>query len=324
MSSPEPTTSTRNVVTQDPHVAHDWLETVFADFQPEESNSSPGFRFRGRHLPLGDNGVLAQLRYSLSADNNLSNSDVLVVQPFDGGMKVSLGHDEEVVPVGTPVLFPAHQVVSVLWADACADCVGVRAAEVERTATETTGLENAGLRFTALRPMTPAAGRRWNDVVRGVVDTLMRQPGGTPSPLVAAQLTRRLAAVALETFPSTVLASRRRMPPDHATPPVVRRAIDVIEANADRDLTLSEIAEASGISARGLQAAFLRHRDMTPTAFARRVRLDRAHRELAAVDPALRDTVRSIPARWGFDDRRRFAVEHQRAYGRPPVQTARS
>jgi AraC-like DNA-binding protein len=324
MSSPEPTTSTRNVVTQDPHVAHDWLETVFADFQPEESNSSPGFRFRGRHLPLGDNGVLAQLRYSLSADNNLSNSDVLVVQPFDGGMKVSLGHDEEVVPVGTPVLFPAHQVVSVLWADACADCVGVRAAEVERTATETTGLENAGLRFTALRPMTPAAGRRWNDVVRGVVDTLMRQPGGTPSPLVAAQLTRRLAVVALETFPSTVLASRRRMPPDHATPPVVRRAIDVIEANADRDLTLSEIAEASGISARGLQAAFLRHRDMTPTAFARRVRLDRAHRELAAVDPALRDTVRSIPARWGFDDRRRFAVEHQRAYGRPPVQTARS
>src|SRR4029453_9845118 len=226
MSSPEPTTSTRNVVTQDPHVAHDWLAAGFAAFPPKRPNTSRDFRFRGRHLPLGDNGVLAQLRYSLSADNNLSNSDILVVQPFDGRMKVSLGHDEEVVPVGTPVLLPAHQVVSVLWADACADCVGVRAAEVERAATETTGLENAALRFTALRPMTPALGRRWNDVVRDVVDTLMRQPGGTPSPLVAAQLTHRLAAAALETFPSTILASRRRMPPDPPTPPVVRPAID--------------------------------------------------------------------------------------------------
>jgi AraC-like DNA-binding protein len=321
MSSPEPTTSTQSVATQNTHVAHDWLEAVFADFQPEESNSSRDFRFRGRHLLLGNSGVLAQLRYSLSADNNVSSSDVLVVRPFAGRMKVSLGRDEEVVRAGTPVLFPAHQVVSVLWADACADCVAVRAAEVQRAATETTGLENAALRFTGLRPMRPTLAGRWNDVLRDVVDTLMRQPGGTPSPLVAAQLTRRLAAAAFETFPSTMLASRRRMPPDHAAPPVVRRAIDVIEANADRDTTLSEIADASGISARGLQAAFLRHRDMTPSAYARRVRLDRAHRELAAADPADRDTVHSIPARWGFDDRRRFAAEHQRAYGHPPLRT---
>jgi AraC-like DNA-binding protein len=318
MSSPEPTTSTRNVVTKDLHVAHDWLEAVFADYQPEESNSGRDFRFRGRHLPLGDSGVLAQLRYSLSADNNVSNSEVLVVQPFDGSMKVSLGHDEEVVPAGTPVLFPAHQVVSVLWADTGADCIGVRAAEVERVATETTGLETVPLRFTGLRPMSPALGLRWNDVVRDVVDALLRQPGGRSSPLVAAQLTRRLAAAALETFPSTTLASRRRMPPDHAAPPVVRRAVDFIEANADRDISLSEIAGASGISARGLQAAFLRHRDTTPTAYARRVRMERAHRELEAADPGDPHAARSIPARWGFGDRRRFAADRLRAYGHPP------
>jgi AraC-like DNA-binding protein len=62
---------------------------------------------------------------------------------------------------------------------------------------------------------------------------------------------------------------------------------------------------------------------MTPTAYARRVRMDLAHRELAATDPTDRDTVRSIPARWGFDDRRRFAADHQRAYGHPPVATVR-
>jgi transcriptional regulator GlxA family with amidase domain len=108
------------------------------------------------------------------------------------------------------------------------------------------------------------------------------------------------------------------MPPDHATPAVVRRAIDFIEANADRDMTLSQIAGASGISARGLQAAFLRHRDTTPTAYAERVRMARAHGDLTDVDPGRPDAVPTIAARWGFPDPRRFTAAYQETYGRPP------
>jgi AraC-like DNA-binding protein len=321
VSSPVPTT-TRDCATNDPRSAHDWLEAVFADYQPEESNSSRDFRFRGRHLRVGDS-CLAQLRYSSTADNNVSPSDVLVVQPYDGRMRVCLGHDEEVVPRGTPVLFPAHQVVSVLWADTGVDCVGVRAADVERVATETTGLESVAPRFTGLRPMSPALARRWNDAIRRVVDAVVDHPDVTAAPLVVGQLTQRLAQAVLETFPSTMLASRRRIPPDHATPAVVRRAIDYIEVNADRDMTLSEIAGGSRIGARGLQAAFLRHRDTTPTAYARRVRTERAHRDLQAADPTGRATVPFVAARWGFADPDRFAAEYQQTYGHPPGETLR-
>jgi transcriptional regulator GlxA family with amidase domain len=102
---------------------------------------------------------------------------------------------------------------------------------------------------------------------------------------------------------------------------VVRRAVDFIEANLDREMTLSEIAAASGIGPRGLQAAFLRHRDTTPTAYARRVRMERAHRELRAADPAGRDTVPAIAARWGFADPGRFATAYQQTYRHPPGQT---
>ena len=48
---------------------------------------------------------------------------------------------------------------------------------------------------------------------------------------------------------------------------------------------MSDIAAAAGLGPRGLRAAFLRHQDSTPTAYVRRVRLDRAHRGLADTDP---------------------------------------
>jgi len=83
----------------------------------------------------------------------------------------------------------------------------------------------------------------------------------------------------------------------------VRRAVDFIVSNAERELTLSDIAAAAGIGPRGLQAAFLRHQDATPTTYVRRVRLDRAHRELVDSDPTDRDTVPVVAARWSFPGR---------------------
>jgi AraC-like DNA-binding protein len=325
VSSPAPTTTTttRDFATTDPDAAHTWLQAVYADYRPEECNSHRDFRFRGRHMRFGGSSF-AQLRYSLSADNNVEPTDVLlVVQPDDGAMKVRLGREEDAVLPGDPVLFPAHRTVSVLWADTVCDCVGVRADDVERVATETTGLEGTPLRFTGVRPMSSALGRRWNDAVHRVVDALVEHPDVPISPLVAGQLTQRLAGAVLQTFPSTLLASHRRLPPDHAAPAVVRRAIDFIEANAHRETTLSEIAGASGIGARGLQAAFLRHRDTTPTAYAERVRMERAHRDLQDADPGGRDTVPAIAARWGFADPGRFDRAYEQTYGRRPGQTLR-
>jgi AraC-like DNA-binding protein len=325
MSSPAPTTArTGKVATTDPAVAHEWLQAVYADYQPEESNSRGGFTFRGAHTQLGRSGV-SRLRYSMSADNNVAPSDVLlVIEPSDGVVKVSLGRDEEVVTPGTPVLFPPHQSVSALWADTDVGCVCLQAADVERVAVETTGIESVGVRFTGLRPMSPGLGRHWDDAVRYLVGAVLRDPDLSANALIVGRLTQLLAAAALDTFPSTTLASHPRIPADHATPAVVRRAIDFIDANADRELTLSEIATASGTGARGLQAAFLRHEDTTPTAYARRVRMERAHRELQAADPGGRDTVPAVAARWGFADPGRFATAYQETYDRPPGETLRA
>jgi AraC-like DNA-binding protein len=323
MSSTSPTT-TGEFATTDPGAAHNWLQAVYADYQPEETNSRRDFWFRGTNSPLGRSSV-SRLHYSMSADNYVAPSDVLLVlQPSRGVMRVSVGRDEEVVRPGTAVLFPPHEVVSALWADTDAECVCLQAADVERVAVETTGIETVSVRFTGIRPMNPSLGRHWEHAIRHLISAVLRHPDVMANPLIAGRVTEQLAVAALDTFPSTRLAAHPRVPPGYATPAVVRRAIAFIEANADRDVTLSEIAAASGTGARGLQAAFLRHQDTTPTAYARRVRMDRADRQLQAADPAGGDTVADIAARWGFADPHRFASEYQAMYHHPPSQTLQS
>ena len=307
------------LVTSDPHVAHTWLRTTYPGYLPEETNSRRNFVFQAVHEQAGRSGV-SRLRYSTSADNNVAPDVMLVLRPSAGAMMVRIGREEVAVPPGTPVLLPAHQAVSVLWADTEAGCVCLNADDVARVAVETTGLDNLALRFTGLRPMRPGLDQRWNDTVQAVTRAVLRTRN-TAGPVLTGLLTQRLAEAVLGTFPSTRLASRRRVPPDHATPAVVRRAVDFIDANAERDLTTSDIAAAAGIGPRGLQAAFLRHQDSTPTAYVRRARLDRAHRDLVDSDPADRDTVPAVAARWGFLRPSAFLTAHRQVYGSLPGRT---
>jgi transcriptional regulator GlxA family with amidase domain len=72
-----------------------------------------------------------------------------------------------------------------------------------------------------------------------------------------------------------------------------------------------------------VQEAFRRHLDTTPIGYLRRVRLERAHNDLAAADPGAGSTVAEIAARWGFAHHGRFAALYQDSYGRSPSQTLR-
>jgi transcriptional regulator GlxA family with amidase domain len=70
--------------------------------------------------------------------------------------------------------------------------------------------------------------------------------------------------------------------------------------------------------------AFMRHYDTTPTGYLRRVRLERAHRELRDADPSDGTTVAAIARRWGWANSSHFAVVYREAYGRYPRHTLRT
>ena len=103
----------------------------------------------------------------------------------------------------------------------------------------------------------------------------------------------------------------------------LHRAIAFIDDNAHRDITNADIADAAHVTIRAVQHAFRRHLGTTPTAYLRRVRLEYAHRDLTAADPA-EQTVTGIAYRWGFPSPSRFAVYYRDVYGILPGHTLRN
>lgn len=183
------------------------------------------------------------------------------------------------------------------------------------------GGASAAVRPASLLPVSAAAARRWTSTLRFVRRTVRSDPDSMDNPLVAGQTARMLAAVAADTFGVAPLVATGEKCTD-PRPRTLRRAIAFIEAHPDRDLTVSDIADAACATPRAVQLAFRRHLDTTPMSHLRRVRLDHAHRQLRAADPQ-RTTVREVALRWGFADGSRFAASYRAEFGESPSQTLR-
>ena len=106
-------------------------------------------------------------------------------------------------------------------------------------------------------------------------------------------------------------------------PPLLRRALAFIHDNVHDDIGLTDIAAAANVTPRSVQYMFRRHLATTPLEYLRRVRLDCAHRDLQAADPAV-DTVTAIACRWRFTHAGRFSVAYKREFGTTPSRTLRT
>jgi AraC-like DNA-binding protein len=184
--------------------------------------------------------------------------------------------------------------------------------------------EPGPLRFDFLRPAHPAAALRWQHTISYVIESVRANPETMTQPLLSGATMRLLAATVLTTFPSTWTTDTHAQDRVDATPTTLARATAFIDANADIDITLVDIARAAYVTVRAVQLAFRRHLDTTPTAYLRRVRLQRAHQELGAANPNDGTTIRAVAERWGFPDPSRFAALYRRTYGQPPSQTLRT
>jgi AraC-like DNA-binding protein len=171
-------------------------------------------------------------------------------------------------------------------------------------------------------PADAAAQRLWQATVSYVKDVVLADDT-LATPVVLGIAGRLLAAVALSTFPNTAIADPISDDRNDRQPVLLRRAIEFIEANADKKIGLGDITESVCLTPRAVQYMFRRHLDTTPLQYLRRIRLHYAHHELLAADRR-HDTVSAIAARWGFTHTGRFAVFYRQTYGRSPHITLRS
>jgi AraC-like DNA-binding protein len=115
-------------------------------------------------------------------------------------------------------------------------------------------------------------------------------------------------------------ALARRANANAPAPASLRRAIDFIQAHADGAIGLADIAEAACISASSLLRHFQAHVGMSPYAFLRTVRLERAHAQLTRGTP---DAIRDIALQWGFQNASKFSAAYLEQFGELPSETRR-
>ncbi|MFF2817678.1 AraC family transcriptional regulator [Kitasatospora cineracea] len=188
------------------------------------------------------------------------------------------------------------------------------------------GLDPSGtgapVRFTGTRPLTPAAGRALGSAVAHLRDHVLGDASQPPAGLLVSTAAQHLAAMTLAALPHSARTDPVRADRTDATPATLRRALAWIDAHADRDATLADIARAACVTPRALQYAFRRHLGTTPLAHLRHVRLQAAHRDLLAADPATA-TVTDIAMRWGFAHPGHFAAHYRTAFHTAPHTTLR-
>lgn len=98
-------------------------------------------------------------------------------------------------------------------------------------------------------------------------------------------------------------------------------AVDFIEANLHRPLSIMDLADAAGVSPRALQIGFQRRFGCSPMAHVRRCRLAKARQDL--MSGGERETIADIAVRWGFFHLGLFARQYRDLFGELPSHTQR-
>lgn len=101
----------------------------------------------------------------------------------------------------------------------------------------------------------------------------------------------------------------------------VRRAEAYIAEHGWAPLRIDDVALAAGLSIRGLQASFMRHRGMTPHQALTRARLEQVRLRLLQGLPG--DRVTDVALHWGFAHLGRFSQTYARRFGESPSTTLR-
>ena len=141
-------------------------------------------------------------------------------------------------------------------------------------------------------------------------------PGVYARDLIRANTIDLLTAVIVETFELT----NQSEDASDRDGTIIRRAIAEMRAHLTEPITVPEIADAAGVSVRGLQMAFVRQLDVAPLLHLRQLRLEAARSAL--VDEAMvGTTIADIARRFGYANSGRFSTHYRNEYGEAPSAT---
>lgn len=178
------------------------------------------------------------------------------------------------------------------------------------------------LEFEPLLDLHAASGQSFKATIDHVVHELHRAPNRAASSLFMTHLEQMAVDSLLLNQPHNFTARlNARADAPAPRPRVVRLAVEFLEANAGHNISLADLAAATGLPGRTLNEHFRKATGSSPLSYLRGVRMARARRALLHPEP--RTTVTEVAHQWGFGHLGRFSLAYKCHYGESPSETLR-
>lgn len=224
-----------------------------------------------------------------------------------GGMRLRLGP-------GDLGLVPISADAELRWSEIGLQLFSIPPAPLARLL----GVPRTAIRLHAPRidPCSPELAEYFRRTAHLLTSSIFGTPEVYARDLVRANAIDALTAVTVELFELT--NHSEDVSDRDAT--VIRRSIAEMRAHLQEPIAIPEIAQAAGVSVRGLQMAFLRQLGVSPLLHLRQLRLEAARSAL--VDEASAGTtIADIARRFGYANSGRFSTHYRNEYGEAPSGT---
>lgn len=257
---------------------------------------------------------------AVSIDPGCLDTFYLVQLPLRGAARVRYGQESIVSTSSVASVLSPHARVAMEWgAGNPQSIVYLSRATVELHAERMLGHRLRGpLEFATGMHMASAAVCAWHRSIEYARNELEQDSPFLADERFGARLEEMIVQHLLVAQPHTYSEAMDRVSAPGSR--AVRHAVEILRKHHREALTVSDVAEAVGVSVRSLQEGFRRELDTTPTQYLRRCRLLAARDALAEADP-VRDTVTRVALAHGFQHLGRFATDYRRQFGESPSAT---
>lgn len=287
-------------------------------------SNADGFQADIRATPAGGVSMLF-FSYGVATEiNSAPLPDFTTVQlPIRGRMEYAHGEEQGVALPGGGAFFSEGEPVRTRWSSD----LELLVLRVERAALARKLAALTGRRVTAPVVFSPVvgdgeAGRALTSMIVTLASIYDRFGIEGLPPVIATEYEELVLSMLLldheHTYSDSVHTHLPALPGR-----AMRAAVRHIEENYTQPLTATALAEAAHISERTLFDGFQREFGLTPMAFVRRFRLERAREALIAAGPDDGRTVADISLSHGFGHLGRFAASYRERYGESPSETLR-
>lgn len=277
-----------------------------------------------QHVARFGNLALSYITYGTDVGidpGELSTFFLVHVIP-SGRSAIQIGASSLIGTAATGAVTSPTTAMRMRWSADCAHLVlKIERAALERHLSALVGdIATRPIEFAPELPVETGLGAALRRLIGFVAGELDRDDTLLTSPLGIAGIEQTLMTALLAAQPSNYSAALARQG-SPATPRHVMRAEELIRAYPERPITIGDLTEASGVSARTLFEGFRRFRGTTPMALLRTVRLEQAHADLKVAPPT--ENISDIAFKWGIVHLGRFAQDYRKRFGELPSDTFR-